>query len=108
MAGLQDYCGVNTPFARVLIYDGTHQKYFSFKLDENGNLVPYRSIKRLKKNVCSKVLFSSRLVHELMINDDKLMNQFDELCTKIEKDNNVETIISDVALQFDDCSYLFK
>ena len=108
MAGLQDYCGVNTAFARVLIYDGTHQKYFSFKLDENGNLVPYRSIKRLKKNVCSKVLFSSRLVNELMINDDELMNQFDELCTKIEKDNNVETIISDVALQFDDCSYLFK
>ena len=108
MAGLQNYCGVNTAFARVLIYDGTRQRYFSFKLDENGNLVPYRSIKRLKKNVCSKVLFSSRLVHELMINDDKLMNQFDELCTKIEKDNNVETIISDVALQFDDCSYLFK
>ena len=108
MAGLQDYCGVNTPFARVLIYDGTHQKYFGFKLDKNGNLVPYKSMKRLKKNVCSKVLFSSRLVHELMINDDKLMNQFDELCTKIEKDNNVETIISDVALQFDDCSYLFK
>ena len=108
MAGLQDYCGVNQAIARVIIYKGNRYEFYGFKLDENGNLVPYRSIKRLKKNVCSKVLFSSRLVNELMINDDELMNQFDELCTKIEKDNNVETIISDVALQFDDCSYLFK
>ena len=108
MAGLQDYCGVNHAIARVIIYNGNRYEFYGFKLDENGNLVPYRSIKRLNKKACSKVLFSSRLVHELMIKDDELMNQFDELCTKIEKDNNVETIISDVALQFDDCSYLFK
>ena len=108
MAGLQDYCGVNTSIARVKIYDGPHQKLFLSKLDKNGNLVPYKSIKRLNKTACSKILFSSRLVDKLLINNDKLMNQFDELCTKTEKENNVEIIISDVALHFDDYSYLFE
>lgn len=94
MSALRNYCGKPWQVASLSIDIDDVCYHYDYKLDKDGTLV-LMDLQELEiPGGRAKVPVSQRWVRTEMAGNIDLMNQFDEICTRLEKLYDVEVILA--------------